>query len=219
MGHLGKTSLAITLWISPLLLGALSVARTGSASNPDEPAAKKTWDFEKDEPGRIAKGFTNDVGQWEVARDGDNQVLFQKAKNDDDTFNVALIQGTSYKEIDLSVKLEAVAGELDRGGGVVWRAKDAKNYYIARYNPLEDNFRVYKVQDSKRTMFRDAKVPGDDKWHTLRVTMVGPKITCYLDGEQYLEAEDATFPDGGMIGLWSKADAQSYFDDLRVSEK
>ena len=179
---------------------------------------KKTWDFEKDEPGRIAMGFTNEVGQWEVAKDGDNHVLYQKARNDDATFNVALVEATSCKDIDLSVKLKAVAGDVDRGGGLVWRAKDSKNYYIARYNPLEDNFRVYKVQDGKRTQFQSAKIPGDDKWHTLRVTMVVTKIACYLDGQKYLEVEDATFPGAGMIGLWSKADAQSYFDDLTVSE-
>jgi hypothetical protein len=181
-------------------------------------ATKKSWDFESDEPGKIAKGFVNEVGQWEVAKDGDNHVLYQKAKNDDSTFNVALVHGTNHTDIDLSIKLKAVAGEIDRGGGLVWRAKDAKNYYIARYNPLEDNIRVYKVQDGKRTMFKGGKVPGDEKWHTLRVTMVGPKITCYLDGKQYLEAEDATFPGAGMIGLWSKADAQTYFDDLTASE-
>jgi len=178
----------------------------------------KTWSFESDEPGKIAKGFTNEVGRWEVAIDGDNHVLFQKAKNDDATFNVALAQGTSFKDIDLSVKLKAVAGEVDRGGGLVWRAKDSKNYYLARYNPLEDNFRVYKVQDGKRTQFQSAKIPGDEKWHTLRVTMVATKIACYLDGHKHLEVEDATFPGAGMIGLWSKADARSYFDDLTVSE-
>ena len=148
------------------------------------PGAKKTWDFESDEPGKIAEGFTAEVGRWEVVQDGDNHVLAQKAKNDDATFNVALVEGTSYKDVDLSVRLRAVAGEIDRGGGLVWRARDAKNYYIARYNPLEDNFRVYKVEDGKRTQFRSAKVPGDDKWHTLRVTMTGPKITCYLDGKK-----------------------------------
>ena len=84
-------------------------------------ATRKFWDFEKDEPGRIASGFTNDVGQWEVARDGDNQVLYQKAKNDDATFNVALAAGTNFKDLELSVKLRAVAGEVDRGGGLVWR--------------------------------------------------------------------------------------------------
>ena len=181
-------------------------------------AAKKTGDFEKDEPGKIAESFSNEVGQWEVAKDGDNHVLHQKAKNEDATFNVTLVQGTSYKDIDLSVRLKAVAGDIDRGGGLVWRARDSKNYYIARYNPLEDNFRVYKVQDGKRTQFQSAKLPGDDNWHTLRVTMVGTKIVCYLDGQKHLEVEDATFSQAGKIGLWSKADAQSYFDDLTVSE-
>ena len=195
------------------LIAALSSCMSLAAD-----ATKKVWDFEKDEPGKIAKGFTNEVGQWEVAKDGDNHVLFQRAKNEDATFNVAFAEGTSYKDIDLSVKLKAVAGEVDRGGGLVWRARDAKNYYIARYNPLEDNFRVYKVQDGKRTQFQSAKLPGDDKWHTLRVTMVGAKIVCYLDGQKYLEVEDATFPGAGKIGLWSKADAQSYFDDLTLSE-
>lgn len=165
----------------PLTLFALLFSVIAPAAE----TTKKTWDFEKDEPGKIARGFTNEVGQWEVAKDGDNYVLFQKAKNEDAVFNIAQVHGTSYKDIDLSVRLKAVAGEIDRGGGVVWRAKDAKNYYIARYNPLEDNFRVYKVQDGKRTMFKNVKTPGDDMWHTVRVTMVGSKITCYLDGQKH----------------------------------
>jgi hypothetical protein len=205
---------AISIRAAALLAACALIAAASDAGQ----GAKKTWDFEGDAPGKIARGFTNEVGQWEVARDGDNHVLYQKAKNEDAIFNVALVEGTSYKDIDLSVKLRAVAGEVDRGGGVVWRAKDKNNYYIARYNPLEDNFRVYKVQDGKRTQFASAKTPGDEKWHTLRVAMVGPKITCYLDGRKYLEAEDATFTEAGMIGLWSKADAQSYFDDLAVSD-
>ncbi|MGP0063376.1 MAG: family 16 glycoside hydrolase [Isosphaeraceae bacterium] len=184
-----------------------------------EDGSKTVWNFESDEPGKIAKGFSGQVGTWEVARDGDNRVLAQKARNDDDTFNVVLVDDTHYKDVDLSVRLKAVAGELDRGGGLVWRAKDKANYYIARYNPLEDNFRVYKVEAGKRTQFQSARTPGDTKWHTLRVTMAGSKITCYLDGTKYLEADDATFPDAGKIGLWSKADAQSYFDDLRIGNE
>ncbi len=201
-----------------IAIATLMIAQLTSGPRAGEPPAKKTWDFEHDEPGKIAKGFQNEVGQWEVSSDGDNHVLYQKARNEDATFNVALVADTSYKDLDLSVKLKAVAGEVDRGGGLVWRAKDDKNYYIARYNPLEDNFRVYKVEGGKRTQFQSAKIPGDEKWHTLRVTMTGTKIACYLDGQKHLEAEDATFPEPGKIGLWSKADAQSYFDDLTVSE-
>ena len=197
-------------WL-PLVLGSTILFAAG-------PAEKRIWTFESDEPGKIARGFTNEVGRWEVAKDGDNRVLYQKAKNEDAVFNVTLVEGTSYKDLDLSVRLKAVAGEVDRGGGLVWRAKDKNNYYIARYNPLEDNFRVYKVENGKRTQFKTAKVPGDEKWHTLRVTMTGSKIVCYLDGTKHLEADDATFPGAGKIGLWSKADAQSYFDDLAVSD-
>jgi hypothetical protein len=180
--------------------------------------AKTVWSFESDQPGKIARGFTAEVGTWEVARDGANNVLAQKAKNDDDTFNVVLIDDTQFKTVDLSVRMKAVAGTLDQGGGLVWRARDKGNYYIARYNPLEDNFRVYKVQAGKRTQFQSAKIAGDTKWHTLRVTMTGAQITCYLDGTKYLEVEDTTFVEAGKIGLWSKADAQSYFDDLTAGE-
>jgi Domain of Unknown Function (DUF1080) len=193
--------------------GAVSI---GMANARDD--TKRAWDFESDESGMSAKGFANEVGEWVVAKEGANKVLHQKAKNPDATFNVTLAEGTSYKNVDLSVKLRAVAGEVDRGGGVVWRAKDKQNYYICRYNPLEDNFRVYKVVDGVRTMFKNATTAGDEKWHFLRVTMVGPKITCYLDGQKLLDAEDASFKEAGMIGLWSKADAQSYFDDLNAAE-
>ncbi len=198
--------------VSLLLACALCLPGAGG-----DQKAQQSWNFESDPAGAIAKGFTAAVGQWEVAKDGDNHVLYQKAKNDDATFNVALVDTTSYRDVDLTVKLKAVAGEVDRGGGVIWRAKDKDNYYICRYNPLEDNFRLYKVEAGKRTMFKGAKTPGDEKWHTVRVTMAGKSITCYFDGEKLLEAEDETFPDAGMIGLWSKADAQSYFDDLTIN--
>jgi hypothetical protein len=207
-------TIVILLGISVFFgLGILHGIRTAIAA--DEPAT--VWNFESDPPGKIAKGFSAQVGTWEVARDGDNRVLAQKASNDDDTFNVVFVDVTKYKDVDISVRLKAVAGELDRGGGLVWRAKDKDHYYIARYNPLEDNFRVYKVQAGKRTQFQSARTPGDTKWHTLRVTMTGTKIACYLDGTKYLEVDDATFSEAGRIGLWSKADARSYFDDLKVA--
>ena len=136
------------------------IATLVGATRRDTAARRRSGTSRSDEPGKIAKGFTTEVGQWEVAKDGDNQVLYQKAKNEDATFNVALAEGTSYKDVDLSVRLKAVAGEIDRGGGLVWRAKDKNNYYICRYNPLEDNFRVYKVEDGKRTSSRRPRSPA-----------------------------------------------------------
>ena len=176
----------------------------------------RSWTFEKDEPGSIAGGFSGEVGRWEVVSIPEGKVLAQKAENPDATFNVALVSGTMAKDLELSVKLKPVAGKEDQGGGLVWRAKDAKNYYIARYNPLEDNFRVYKVVDGRRTIFQDAKAPKVEGWRTIRVVMKGDHIECSLDGVKALDVHDATFPGEGRVGLWSKADAQSYFDDLTL---
>jgi hypothetical protein len=191
---------------------AVSLASLGAGA-----AGMKAWDFESDEPGKIARGFSNEAGRWEVAREGNNRVLAQRAVSERRSFNLTLVESTSYQDVDLSVRVKAQTGEVDQGGGLVWRARDKDNYYVARYNPLEDNYRVYKVENGKRTQLDHADAPGDRQWHTLRITMTGRDITGYLDGKKLLVAEDSTFPDAGRIGLWSKADAQSYFDDLTVS--
>jgi hypothetical protein len=177
---------------------------------------KRTWTFDDDVSGQIAKGFTNEVGQWSVVASDKGKALAQSAKNPNAVFNITLISDTNAKDVDLSVRMKAVAGETDQGGGLVWRARDAKNYYLARYNPLEDNYRLYKVVDGKRSLILNADISHSEGWHTLRVTMTGDQITCYYDGKKYLESKDTTFPGGGKIGLWSKADAQSQFDDLTL---
>jgi hypothetical protein len=178
--------------------------------------AKRTWTFDDDEAGAIAKGFTNDVGEWKVAASDTGKAMAQSAKNPNSVFNVSLVTDTNTKDVDLTVRMKAIAGEHDQGGGLVWRAKDAKNYYLARYNPLEDNYRVYHVVNGKRTLLQNVDITHSDGWHTLRVTMTDDQITCYYDDKKYLEVKDSTLPDAGKIGLWSKADAQSQFDDLTL---
>lgn len=180
--------------------------------------AKRVWTFD-DAIGKVPAGFKAEVGDWAVARDADQRVLHQRAKSPDAVFNVILATDVRAKDVDLSVRLKAIAGKDDQGGGLVWRARDKDNYYLARYNPLEDNFRLYKVEKGKRTMFKNADIKAAPGWHTLRVTMGGKHIVCYYDGEKKLETDDATFTAAGMIGLWSKADAQSYFDDLTLDAR
>jgi hypothetical protein len=174
------------------------------------------WSFEDDAVGQVPKLFREEVGKWRVVEAEGRKVLAQQAESPDKVFNVVLATDVHPRDLDLSVKLKAVAGKLDQGGGLIWRAKDKSNYYVARYNPLEDNFRVYKVERGKRTMFKNADTPHTPGWHTLRVTMRDNHIECFYNGKKYLECDDATFPDAGMIGLWSKADAQSYFSDLQL---
>ncbi len=114
------------------------------------------------------------------------------------------------------MRLFAVEGVDDQGGGVVWRARDGRNYYIARFNPLEDNFRVYHVVNGVRTQLQSADVKRTPGWHALRVRHVGDHISCELDGKELLDVKDRTFSEAGMIGLWSKADARSRFDELTL---
>lgn len=199
-----------------VLLAGLS--RAGPLAAADKNADGKTvWNFSDDEPGEIAEGFSARMGVWNVVDDAGNRVLAQQAENADGVFNVVLVEESAVKDVDLSVRFKPISGKFDQGGGLVWRARDEKNYYIARYNPLEDNFRVYKVENGKRSkFFQSADIKHTPGWHTLRVTMHGSRISCFLDGKKYLEADDKTFSQPGMIGLWSKADAQTYFDDLTL---
>jgi hypothetical protein len=194
-----------------LVVLALVLVLTGAGD-----AVKKVWTFEDGTIGERPSGFVGASGEWKVVASDDGKALGQLAESPDAVFNVVLVDGVHVKDVELSVRLRAIAGKDDRGGGLVWRARDAKNYYVARFNHLEDNFRVYKVVDGKRTMFQSADVKHHDGWTDLRVTMVGDRITCYLDGKKYLDVQDSTFPDAGTIGLWSKADARTQFDDLTL---
>jgi hypothetical protein len=190
-------------------------------ANDHEAQNSKTWDFDSDAVGSIANGFTNDFGLWRVTADSSTpskpNVLAQLAKSASSEFNITLIGTASFKDMDLTVKMKPVAGSTDQGGGLVWRAKDSKNYYIARYNPLEGNFRVYRVVDGSRKELQSASINKAEGWHTLRVTMSGDHIECSYDGKKYLDVRDSTFKDAGKIGLWTKADAQTHFDDLTAS--
>jgi hypothetical protein len=201
-------------WSNLAVIGILGGALVAPLFADD---AKKTWTFDDEPTGKIAKGFTNEAGEWKVVATDSGKALAQLASSPSSAFNVTLVDGTAAKDVDLTVKLKAIAGKDDQGGGLVWRAKDAKNYYIARFNHLEDNFRVYKVVGGVRSSpFQNADVKYHDGWTTLRVTMKGDHIECYLDGKKYLDVRDPTFPEAGKIGLWSKADAQSQFDDLTL---
>lgn len=199
-----------------LIASALGLAH-GDGTKGD--SSRKSWNFAMTPIQMTPPGFRVATGEWYVIDDEDNRVLAQQAKNTNATFNVIFIDGHSFKNVELSVRFKAVHGALDQGGGLVWRARDARNYYVARFNPLENNVRVYKVVDGKRTQLKSADAAPGPGWHTLNVTMTGDSITCALDGKPYLDAADRTFKDAGMIGLWSKSDAQTFFDDLSVAER
>jgi hypothetical protein len=179
--------------------------------------------------GSLPKGWKTEKtgkgtgGDWQIVedKDADGGLSLAQTKADRKAlFNICVNEGARYKDIDLTVKFKAIAGETDQGGGPVWRFQDGNNYYIARMNPLEDNFRFYKVVAGKRIELASADVEAKkDKWHTIRIVHKGDHVECYLNGKKYLDHKDATFQDARKIGVWSKADAQTRFAGLIVKGK
>lgn len=201
-----QTIFSMLIVVTPSLIASSATADDG----------KRTWNFDGDTTGVIAQGFSKEIGIWTVETSDSGKAFVQSAKNANPVFNLTFAGGVDAADVDLSVRMKSVAGVIDQGGGLVWRAADAQNYYLVRYNPLEDNYRLYKVAAGKRTLLLNADIPQTPGWHTLRVTMKGNKIETYFDGKKVHELEDGTFPKAGKIGLWSKADAQTHFDDLTL---
>jgi Domain of Unknown Function (DUF1080) len=210
-----------TLWAV-----AVTAAGVASLAADEKP---KVLTFGTADLGKVPAGWTaaqtgkGDGSVWKVVEDRtapskSGSALAQTVESPGAVFNLCVAEDTSFKDVEVAVALKANAGKKDQGGGVVWRYQDANNYYVARVNPLEDNFRAYKVVGGKRSAeFQDAeaKAPAGE-WHTLTVRMVGDRIECSLDGKKYLEARDDSFTKAGKVGLWTKSDAQTSFDGFAV---
>jgi hypothetical protein len=191
----------------------------------------RTIGFNKDDLGKLPKGWTSGVtggkaegSVWKLEEDKDAPggplVLSQTSKNPSSVFNVCICDEGKYKDLDISIAFKPREGKLDQGGGIIWRVQDKDNFYIVRMNPLENNFWLYKTVAGKRMSL--VRVPAKaeaGKWHTMRVVMVGNKMQCYLNDKMLIEHTDDTFKEEGKIGLWSKADAQSSFSDIKVTPK
>jgi Domain of Unknown Function (DUF1080) len=192
----------------------------------------RTFPFKKADLDKVPAGWKADhTGKgegsvWKVVADDTapskkGYALAQTAEGPNALFNLCVADEPSLKDVEIAVAFKAVRGKKDQGGGLVWRYQDANNYYVARMNPLEDNYRVYKVVAGKRIQLEtkeDLKVPVGE-WHTLKVKHVGDHIECFLDGKKHLDAKDNTIAKAGQVGLWTKADAQSHFDNLTVRGK
>jgi hypothetical protein len=136
------------------------------------------------------------------------------------TYPVAFKDDTNLKDGFVEVKFKPVSGKKDQAGGVVWRAKDADNYYIARANALEDNVTIYHTIKGKRVSFKNANATvKSGQWHTLRVDFAGNKFTVTFDGKNVIEATDESFAEGGKVGVWTKADSVTLFDDFSYGSR
>ncbi|MCH8241688.1 MAG: DUF1080 domain-containing protein [Planctomycetes bacterium] len=171
------------------------------------------WSFEDAGVGKVPQGWSSGkTGEgsgsvWKVLEDttapsGTHVLAQTSSKGPNRMFNLCVCNEATFTDVDIRVSFKAVAGEIDQGGGPLWRYRDENNYYIARMNPLEDNFRVYKVVEGKRTQLgsSDVKAPAG-KWHTIRVVQRGNLIQCYLNGKLHPDLKDETFQGPGKIGL------------------
>jgi hypothetical protein len=186
----------------------------------------QTINFDSDRPGEAPRGWVltrtgKGDPKWTVESDdtapSKPNVLKQSGEA---TYPVALKNETSLKDGFVEVKLKPVAGKEDQAGGVIWRARDADNYYVARANALEDNVTIYHTVNGKRTEKKRVKLKvAPNQWHTLRVNFSGNRFDVLLNGKPALDWEDNTFSDAGKVGLWTKADSVTLFDDFTWGPK
>ncbi len=156
------------------------------------------------------------------------QVLQQSGRVSKPSFPLCLLDAPALRDGFVEVKFKTVSGTNDQAAGVVWRARDATNYYVCRANALEDNVVLYKVVAGKRTALDivgraggygvEAKVPPE-RWQALRVEFAGQHFKVWLEARLLFEVEDSTFTEAGKVGLWTKADSVTRFDDFRCGEK
>jgi hypothetical protein len=208
--------------------GAAPVASPVSPEAPS-PTGGGRWAFDTDReetrPGNFsfARTGAGRSGQWIVRAASDApsapNVL---AQVDTDTteyrFPVAVANEPLLRDVRLSVRCKPVSGKVDEACGLVLRYRDQDNYYVTRANALENNVRLYRVVKGDRRQFADWKgTVSKGNWHSLRVDAKGDHFEVYWDDKKVIDAYDATFPDAGKVGVWTKADSVSYFDDLTAS--
>ena len=209
-----------------LVLAALAVLSPRSYGE-GSPPGTKTITFESDVVGSAPAGFefartgSGAEGKWAVRDDKDkpgNHVLVQESADKTDyRFPLAVVKDGAWKDVTLSVRAKPLSGEVDQGFGLVWRYRDANNYYITRCNADEDNCTIYHVVNGSRRSFQNKRTKvATNTWHTLKMEAKGDHFTVWFDGTQVLDARDETFKESGKVGLWTKADSVIAFDDLTI---
>lgn len=223
----GRPTGRTTNWVffELALIGWMTLSPLTPLAAPDEQS--RLWTFDTDSLGTLPQNFVvgtlfdgRPAGEWKVAQTSQApsppHVLGQlMGKGAEHAYKVILINGTKSSDLDLQVSLLPVEGKADMGGGLIWRAADDRNYYLTRANPLEQNVRIYRVVKGVRQMLNNFDQIIDVRtWHTLRVNMKGCQIQVFFDDKQVFDLCDETSKDG-LVGLWTKSDAVTYFDNLR----
>ena len=198
-----------------------------------------TINFDSYKPGALppewksAMTHTGGAPKWVILSDSTApskpNVIAQTS--DDKTggrFPLAIYQKANFTNGELSVDFKAISGTGDQAAGLLWRYRDENNYYIVRANALEDNVVLYKFEAGKRVSLAPRgtppktygvkhKVPSQT-WSNLHVKFQGPLFTVYLDHKEIFQVEDSTFTGPGLVGLWTKADSVTHFDNFHIRQ-
>ena len=188
----------------------------------------QTINFDRSQPGSVPDGWTigmthaGPAPKWEVLKDQSAPSppnVFAQTSTDRTAgrFPLAIWDRASLKDGTLTVKFKAISGTVDQGAGLVWRYRDANNYYIVRANALEDNVRFYRVVKGQREQLEGANIKVTaNEWHQLGLRAEGERFTITFDGKQLFTATDRTFTAAGKVALWTKADSVTRFDRIEI---
>ena len=189
-------------------------------------ALAETINFDDAKAGAPPPGWKSAVtgsgsAKWSVEQDSSApskpNVLKQSGVG---TFPICIYESAKLKDGFVEMKFKPIEGKEDQAGGVIWRVQDANNYYVARANALEDNVTIYHTINGKRVAFKNINTKvASGVWHTLRVDFAGNKFTVTFDGTKVIEATDASFANAGKVGVWTKADSVTAFDDFSYASK
>jgi len=204
----------IIIFLTVFLMGAVAYADSNTPN-------KGTINFDQTAAGQLPEGWVAGVTgggspKWSVEADAtapsQPNVLKQSGSG---TFPWCVKKDVSLKNGFVEVKFKPISGREDQAGGIIWRWQDGDNYYITRANALEDNVTIYYTVKGRRRSFKnvDMKVASNE-WHTLRVDFKGNQFKVTFDGKVAIEATDDTFKEAGAVGVWTKADSITLFDDF-----
>jgi len=219
-----------TALLSAVLLASTTLAET-------QPTGEITLNFDPFETGKTPPSFSTALTggggpvSWVIQEDpaapsGKNILVQTSADGTSYRFPLCVYDNLTAKDVEVSVKFKPLSGKVDQAAGLVWRYQDKDNYYIVRANALENNVVLYKVEKGKRTdlqpigsgLFAYGKktpVPSG-QWSTLRVVATGNRFAVYLNDAHLFDVEDGSFTGVGKVGLWTKADSVTAFDDLKI---
>jgi hypothetical protein len=187
--------------------------------------------FDDQKVGSVPAGWTaaetgskGKPGRWQVMADAaapstPNVLALTETLNAGNTMNLLVAGSRRLKDLEIEVKVKVISGRTNQGSGVIWRAVDANNYYLARWTGISKNFRVYCIKDGNAKRLATVDVAADpQQWHTIKVTHLGDRIAASWDGNQLITVSDTTFGAPGTVGVCTKADAAAAFDDFRARE-